>query len=207
MAVLKNIITALAIVSCVTAFLPQPVRRPGYSSIVCHGKRGVARSTEPKPLSKRAIVRKIKRATKESFATDVYSPEIEAWMQAAGTTMHKKMRTKIVSRAKELEVEVNKKFGLKPYTGPPFWLKIEAAKALKAAVDKRDLAALEAAVEGAETLEGIEFVKEGQESEILNEAKALIDTVKAEVEAAEAAAAAAAAPEEPAEEATEEPAE
>ena len=31
----------------------------------------------------------------------------------------------------------------------------------KAAVEKRDLAALEAAVEGAETREGIEFVKEG----------------------------------------------
>ena len=37
----------------------------------------------------------------------------------------------IVSRAKELEVEVNKKFASKPYTGPPLWLKYEAAVALK----------------------------------------------------------------------------
>lgn len=187
MAVLK-LIAAIAIVSCVTAFLPQSVRRLEHSPVICHGRRGVQKSTAPEPINKQSVVLKIRRAKKETFAADVYSGEVEAFLQKCKPTMYKKLKSKVAYRAKELGVEINPKFASKPYTGPPLWLKYEAAMGLQAAIKKRDLAALEAAIETAETMEGIEFVKEDKESELMNEAKALVDTVKAEIEAAEAAA-------------------
>ena len=63
------------------------------------------------------------------------------------------------------------------------------------------MAALESAVEGGETLEGIAFVKDGEESPMLNEAKELIEKLQsaaAEEPAAEEPAAEAEAAEEPA---------
>jgi hypothetical protein len=146
----------------------------------------------------RDVKRKVAKSTKETFEAEVYnSKEIEDFVRARGTASYPKLKKLIHNKAKELGVAKKEKFASKPYTGPPLWLKGAAAEALKAAIAKGDdVAALESAVEGAETLEGIAFVKEGEESPLLNEAKELIE--KLQSAAAEEPAAEAEAAEEPA---------
>jgi len=131
------------------------------------------------------IKRKVTRSTKENFETEVYnSKEVEEFVRSRGSAAYPKLKKLIHGRAKELGVPMKEDFAKKPYAGPPLWLKAEAAEGLKSAISKGDdVAALEAAIERAESLEGISFVKEGEESPLLNEAKELIEKLNAAAEA------------------------
>eukprot|EP00619_Florenciella_sp_RCC1007_P012071 CAMPEP_0205905590 /NCGR_PEP_ID=MMETSP1325-20131115/1441_1 /ASSEMBLY_ACC=CAM_ASM_000708 /TAXON_ID=236786 /ORGANISM="Florenciella sp., Strain RCC1007" /LENGTH=193 /DNA_ID=CAMNT_0053271509 /DNA_START=29 /DNA_END=610 /DNA_ORIENTATION=+ len=157
-------------------------------------------ATEKGGMRKKEWVRALNRCTKDTFNEVAYGAKSEAFVSAAGSSMGPKLKSKIKQRARELGVEARADFCREPWSGPPLWLKAQAAEDLKKVVASRDVEAINAKLEEIEGMEDVEFkVPEGAEDHpLIADAKAVIAEVEAEAEAAGAEEAA------PAEEAAEE---
>lgn len=149
-------------------------------------------------MNREYVVKRIKQATKENFESTVYCSAVEEYVRSRGIPLFPKLRKRISEKAKVLGIAVRPDFAKKPWSGPALWLKGQAAEEIKAAMASRDIAALEAAINKANNLEGVKFVKieldaKGKVkkeqkvtacSKLLADAKALVEVLKKEAPAA-----------------------
>lgn len=144
-------------------------------------------------VHKKDLVRAIKRSTKETMPDLLNNKAFEGYVKSRGDKSHPKLMKSLNNKAAAFGVEVPAKWGARPWTGPALWEKGKAAEALKAAMAAKDATALAAAIEATDNLEGVDFVKVAMDakgkplseqpttacSQLLEEAKALAETLDA----------------------------
>ena len=108
-------------------------------------------------MRKKEWVRALKRCTKDTFNEVAYGAKSEAFVSAAGSSMGPKLKSKIKQRAIELGVPAKDDFCKEPWSGPPLWLKAQAAEDLKKVMASKDVEAINAKLEEIEGMEDVEF--------------------------------------------------